>query len=107
MREEQFYEEKILNQYLLEMDLTEGDIIRDFLHKNELTILISTLLREGSQFFIQRILLICSYIAERRKYHNFCRGIINTYILTVNENVRWYLIVKILVISEMIIKNYI
>ena len=55
MREEQFYEEKILNQYLLEMELTEGDIIRDFLHKNELTILISTLLNSFTEFFFYHI----------------------------------------------------
>ena len=105
MKVEQRYEERILNRYLLEMELTEDEDIRLFLHKNELSFLITTLLQEGSKFLMQRILILCTYIAERRTYCNFCRSLINTYILTVNENIKWYLIVKILVVSEMILKN--
>lgn len=101
----QRYEKYILYFYLEYMKQQENEIIRTFLEENELNFLYKTLLREGSKFLRKRILIICSYIAEHKPNDTLCRDLINSYVIVVNEQMKWYLIIKILVLSEMIIKN--
>ena len=99
------YEEVILNTYLKEMETKEIEQIQNFIKENELNFLINKLLIEGHKFLYKRILILCNYISEKQKEQDLCRNIINDFIIVINEHIRWYLILKILVISEMILKN--
>ena len=100
----QYYEESILHFYLDCIKDIENEQFRTFLEKNEMSTLLSTLLHEGYSFLHQRILILCNHIAEKGIYHTMCRELINSYVLVVNEHFKWYLIMKILVLSEMVLQ---
>ncbi len=105
MRIIQYYEEIGLYFYLDYIKNTENEQIRRFLEKNKLKSLCFMLLHEGHSFLYQRIHILYDYITKKGKWYKMCEELINSYILVENEQYKWYLIMKILVYSEMILQN--